>query len=269
MTVKDLLALTPSEADFTIPYGENPSQFGQLRLPEEHGPHPVVIVIHGGCWLSAYDLQHISPLASAITDLGFATWSLEYRRVGDSGGAWPGTFLDIADGVDQVRELAADHDLDLDRVIVIGHSAGGHLALWTAARNNLPKDSPLFRTAPLPIRGVVSLAGVGDLSRLEFQQGCGDAVLKLMGGTQEEVPLRYAHGSPIELLPIHVPQILIQGALDPIISPQGAHAYHDAAQKKGDTCRLILLEDAGHFEVVIPTSSAWNEIRDALLAFMN
>jgi pimeloyl-ACP methyl ester carboxylesterase len=104
---------------------------------------------------------------------------------------------------------------------------------------------------------------------LEFQQGCGDAVLKLMGGTQEEVPLRYAHGSPIELLPIHVPQILIQGALDPIISPQGAHAYHDAAQKKGDTCRLILLEDAGHFEVVIPTSSAWNEIRDALLAFMN
>ena len=268
MTVKDLLALTPTEADLTISYGEDPSQFGQLRLPEGPGPHPVVIVIHGGCWLAAFDLHHIGPLAAAITELGFASWSLEYRRVGDPGGGWPGTFLDIADGVDHVAEMATAHEFDLDRVIVLGHSAGGHLALWAAARSKLPQDSPLYRPDPLPVRGVVSLAGVGDLSRLEYQQGCGDAVLRLMGGTPAEVPLRYSHGSPIELLPFGVPQTLIQGAQDPIIAPQGARAYHAAAQKMGGTIRLVLLEDAGHFEVVIPNSSAWDDVRDAVLTFL-
>ncbi len=268
MTVKDLIALKQTEADFMLPYGEDSSQFGQLRLPEGTGPFPVAVIIHGGCWQAAYGLHHISPLASAITELGFATWSMEYRRIGNPGGGWPGTFLDVADGVDHLRSLAVEHDLDLDRITLIGHSAGGHLALWAAARNKLREDSPLFRTAPLPIQGVVSLAGVGDLSRLEYQQGCGDAVLKLMGGTQEEVPLRYAHGSPIELLPFGVPQILIQGAKDPIISSQGAQAYQEAAQQKGDTCRLVLLEDAGHFELVIPTSSAWDTIEEVLNTFL-
>ena len=268
MTVVDLLALTPPEADFTIPYGEEPSQFGQLRIPEGEKPHPVMIIIHGGCWLSAYDLQHISPLASAITKLGFATWSLEYRRVGDPGGGWPGTFLDVAAGVDHLTELGAVHHLDLERVFVIGHSAGGHLALWTAARHKLPQDSPLFRPDPLPMQGVVSLAGVGDLSRLDYQPGCGDAAQRLMGGTREEVPLRYSHASPIELLPFGVPQILIQGVRDPIIAHQGATAFHSAAQKRGDRCRLVLLENAGHFEVVIPASPAWGDVRDAVLALL-
>jgi len=268
LTVKDLLALTPTAADFTIPYGEDPCQFGQLRLPEKPGPHPVAVVIHGGCWLAAYDLNHISPLASAITGLGLATWSLEYRRVGNKGGGWPGTFLDVADGVDHLTELAAAHDLDLDRVLVIGHSAAGHLALWAAARSRLPDDTPLSRPDPLSIRGAVSLAGVGDLSRMDGQPGCGDAVLKLMGGTREEVPLRYALGSPWELLPLGVPLILLQGRQDPIITPQGARAFHTAAQKRGDRCRLVMLEDAGHFELVIPGSSAWPDVRDALLALL-
>jgi acetyl esterase/lipase len=124
LTVEDLLAVPPTPADYRIAYGDDPNQFGQLRLPKEEDQVPVVIVIHGGCWLSQYDLHHISPLASEITKMGLATWSLEYRRVGNEGGGWPGTFKDIAAGADYLRKLARDFPLDLSRVVTIGHSAG-------------------------------------------------------------------------------------------------------------------------------------------------
>ncbi len=264
LTAQDLLAVSPTEPDFTFFYGKSAFQFGQLRLPQGEGDYPVVIVIHGGCWMAEYDLKHISPLASAITKLGFATWSLEYRRIGNPGGGWPGTFLDIAEGVDYLQALSSDHRLDLDRVLILGHSAGGHLALWAAARAKLPLDSPLYKPSPLSILGVVSLAGIGDLSRLEFQKGCGDSARKLMGGSPEEFPHRYAQASPLELLPFHVPQILIQGARDPIISYRGAEIYQAAARSKGDRCSLVLLEDAGHFELVFPGFSAWTAVRKAL-----
>jgi acetyl esterase/lipase len=264
MTVKDLLAQPASRPDFTIPYNRGPQQFGQLRLPEGEAPYPVVVVVHGGCWLAEYDLQHISPLAARITELGFATWSLEYRRIGDPGGGWPGTFLDIGDGIDVLKNLAGRHKLDLTRIVALGHSAGGHLALWAAARHKLPADSTLYRDDPLPILGVVSLAGVGDLTRLEHQPGCGGSALKLMGGSPRQFPDRYRQGSPRELLPLGVPQILIQGARDPIISPAGAREYHDFAQNQGDSCILIMLPEAGHYEAVIPTSPAWPSVKDAL-----
>jgi acetyl esterase/lipase len=228
----------------------------------------VVVVIHGGCWLAAYDLEHIGPLAGRITELGFATWSLEYRRIGDPGGGWPGTFSDIADGIDHLKQLAERHRLDLNRIITLGHSAGGHLALWAAGRRKLPADSPLHRERPLPLQGVVSLAGIGDLSRLEHQPGCGETVLRLMGGAPDQVPERYRQGSPRELLPLGIRQILIQGDRDPIVTPAGAEAYRDDAIELGDPCRLVVLPDAGHFEAVIPTSPAWPAIEDALRALM-
>ncbi len=269
LTAQDLLAFAPTNPDFTFFYGKSPFQFGQLRLPKGEGPHPVVIVIHGGCWMAEYDLNHISPLASAITKLGYATWSLEYRRIGNPGAGWPGTFLDIAEGVDFLQELSFEHRLDLDRVIVLGHSAGGNLALWTAARTKLPPDSPVYKPFPLSLLGVISLAGIGDLSRLDFQKGCGDSALKLMGGSPEEFPLRFAQASPIELLPFSVPQILIQGVRDPIVSFQGAEVYQAAACSKGDRCSLVLLEDAGHFELVFPGSSAWATLRKILQDFIS
>jgi len=266
MTVKDLLAISPTPADHVIPYGENPLQFGQLRLPAGDRLFPVVIVVHGGCWLSEYDLQHISPLASALTREGFATWSLEYRRVGNEGGGWPETFRDVARGADHLRELAKTFPLDLSRVIATGHSAGGHLALWLASRPKLPESSPLYTADPLRIHGVVSLAGVGDLSRQEYQEICGRVVPRLMGGTPSQVPDRYAHGSPIELLPLHVPQILIQGALDQTVSLASAQAYYEAAQKSGDDTRLIVLQEAGHYEVVMPTTSCYPKVRQTVLS---
>jgi acetyl esterase/lipase len=265
MTVEDLLAIPPTPADHVISYGEDPLQFGQLRLPEGIGPHPVIIVIHGGCWLSRYDLQHISPLAAALTKEGFATWSLEYRRVGNQGGGWPNTFLDVAQGADFLRELAKEYPLDLRRVITLGHSAGGHLALWLAARHKVPNESPLYLDSPLAIKGAVSLAGVGDLGRPEYQVICGGVVQKLMGGSLAEVPERYKHGSPIELLPLNIPQILIQGAGDPTVSLASVQAYHEAARKKGDETMLIVIQKAGHFEVVVPASLSYPEVRKAIL----
>jgi pimeloyl-ACP methyl ester carboxylesterase len=214
LTVKDLLAVPPTPADHVIFYGKDPLQFGELRLPEGNELHPVIVVIHGGCWLAEYDLHHISPLATALTKEGYATWSLEYRRVGNEGGGWPDTFLDVAQGTDYLRELAKTYPMDLNRVITLGHSAGGHLALWLAARHKLPVGSPLYSENPLTIRGVVSLAGVGDLGLPEYQAICGCVVPKLMGGSPSEVPERYAQGSPIELLPLNVRQILVQGAGD-------------------------------------------------------
>jgi acetyl esterase/lipase len=268
MTVKDLLALPPCRADFTIPYGSDPNQLGELRLPSSKGPHPVVIVIHGGCWLAEYDLHHIGPLAGHITKLGYATWSLEYRRVGNPGGGWPGTFTDIADGIDFIKNLASTHDLDLQRVIAIGHSAGGHLALWAAARPELPENSPLYRTDPLSFKGVIALAGVGDLTNLEVQEGCGKAAQSLMGGSPSEFPERYAQASPQHLLPFYVPQILIHGQQDPIIALAASQNFYARARELGDSCRLVVLPEAAHFEPVIPSSPAWKEVRAAIQSLL-
>lgn len=264
LTVKDLLAVPPTPADHRIAYGDDPNQFGQLRLPKEEGQVPVVIVIHGGCWLSQYDLHHISPLASEITKMGLATWSLEYRRIGNEGGGWPGTFQDVAAGTDYLRDLAKKFPLDLERVIAIGHSAGGHLALWLAARSKIPPKGLLHDPDPLPLKGVVSLAGVGDLSLANLQEVCGGVIPKLMGGTPQDVPDRYAQGSPRELLSFGVRQILIQGAKDPVVPTESVRDYCEAAKKSGDQVELVLLEEAGHFELVIPTTFAWQEVRKAI-----
>ena len=268
-TVKDLLALKPTPSDATLSYGNGPQQFGQLRLPGGKGPFPVVIVVHGGCWSAPFDLQHISPLATAITGLGFATWSLEYRRLGDEGGGWPGTFEDVAAGTDFLYTIAENYSIDLDRVIAVGHSAGGHLALWLASRPHLPQGAVLFRTNPLPIRGIISLAGVGDLSLAVETKICGDAVQKLMGGTASEVPKRYAQGSPVQLLPLNVPQILVQGSLDPIVPLESVETYYHSAKEKGDDVSLVKIESAGHFEMIMPQTTAWSEIRKAILDLMN
>ena len=147
----DLLSLPAQAPDARVAYGADPFQFGELRLPPGGGPHPVAVVIHGGFWRAAYSLDHIGHLCEALRAEGVATWSLEYRRIGNSGGGWPGTLEDVAAGVEYLREMGPKHRLDLGRVVVVGHSAGGQLALWVAGRGG--------------VQGVVSLAGVADLRR--------------------------------------------------------------------------------------------------------
>jgi acetyl esterase/lipase len=268
LTVEDILALPVPPADHRIPYGSDPFEFGDLRLPAGEGPHPVAIVIHGGCWRARYTLEHIGNLAAALTRAGIATWSLEYRRVGNAGGGWPGSFEDVGRGADHLRELAQSFPLDLNRVVVVGHSAGGHLALWLAARQRLPTDSPLYRSHPLRLGGVISLAGVADLQRALAEEVCGDAIAQLMGGSPAEVPQRYLQASPAELLPLGVPQRLVDGARDQIVPLRLDRAYEAAARERGDDVRLMVVEEAGHFELIVPGSSAWMAMEGAVRSLL-
>jgi acetyl esterase/lipase len=170
----EILDATPPPADVRLPYGTDPYQFGDLRIPKGEGPFPVVMNIHGGFWRAQYDLQHAGHLCAALTARGFATWNLEYRRVGNQGGGWPGTLDDIARGFLFFSQLGKQYALDHRRNLVIGHSAGGHLALCLAAHE------PAVKLA-------VSLAGVVDLMRAWELHLSNDAVVELLGGTPREV----------------------------------------------------------------------------------
>jgi acetyl esterase/lipase len=265
LTTKDILALPAPPADARIQYGPESLQFGDLRVPRGEGPHPVAIVIHGGCWLSEFNLDHIAPLCAALGDAGVATWSLEYRRIGDPGGGWPVTLQDVARGADSLRTLAELRRLDLGRVVVVGHSAGGQLALWLAGRRRMPRDSVLWTSDPLRLRGVVALAAVTDLQTGADCQVCDDAIDQLLERGSPHWADRVRVASPIELLPLGVPQRLIWGKHDSIVPLSLAHSYAAAARSSGDDVRLDVLERCGHFELIVPASAAWPTVRTAVL----
>ncbi|MBM3766607.1 MAG: alpha/beta hydrolase [Acidobacteria bacterium] len=268
----DLLKLSVPDAT-RIPYGIGALQFGELRVPPGKGPHPVVIIVHGGCWVSklgnlderAVALDLLRPVAADLTAHGFATWNIEYRRVGNDGGGWPGSFQDVAAAADHVRKLARKNRLDLKRVVAIGHSAGGHFALWLAARSKLPKSSELYVKKPLQLKGVVDLDGPGDLkATLPLQRPvCGAPVItQLMGGTPDERPQRYREGSPIEMLPHGVPQEIFAGRMFAAQTP----AYVDAAKRAGETINAAIAPQAGHFVYVDPGSATWPQVVKAIRA---
>ncbi len=259
LTTDDYMAQPPGRPDLRAPYGAHPDQFGELYLPAGAGPHPPVVLIHGGCWRDQYGLAPLGPLCEALRSAGYAVWSLEYRRLG-GGGGWPATFADIAAGADALRRL--DAPLDLGRAVAAGHSAGGHLALWLAARPRLPRTSALWSADPLPIRGVLALAGLADLAAAAGRTLCGTAVPELLGGPPDARPERYAEASPAALLPLGVPHAHLVGANDTIVPPDYLEAFVAAARAAGDAATLTVLPDAGHFEVVAPAPPAW----DALLA---
>jgi acetyl esterase/lipase len=264
MRSADLARLPQPPADHVIAYGPAPQQHAELRLPKGGGPHPVVIVIHGGCWQTPWAQDHVRALAAALTAEGYATWSLEYRRLGDPGGGWPGTLEDVGRGADALRGVAAAHRLDLSRVAALGHSAGGQLALWLAARRRLPKDSALHAVDALPLAGVVSLAGITDLRAGAAGQVCGDAIPSLLDGSADARADRIAQASPIALLPLGVPQRLICGALDTLVPSELSRRYQAAAVRAGDDASVEVVEDAGHFELVDPSSRAWRAVREAV-----
>lgn len=263
MSASEAFELPQPEPDAVIRYGEQPRQFGELRMPDGDGPFGVAVIIHGGCWLSAYDQGYMAALAESVVELGLATWTIGYRRVGEPGGGWPNTFLDAGAAVDFLPELASRYPLDVERVIAIGHSAGGHLALWLAGRDRLPESSPLFSRDPHPIGGVLALAAAADLEYLSEQQTCGNAATLLLEGTPAERPQRYAEGSPMNLLPLDVPRILVNGELD-VTWTVPADRYFGVASAAGDPIERRTMPGAGHFELVVPDSSNWHIVRDAL-----
>lgn len=253
-------------ADHRITYGSGEHQFGELWLPAGPGPHPVVIMIHGGCWLASLPGLELQDLTSGdLRARGMAVWNLEYARIGHDTGGWPDTFRDVASGVDHVRTLADDYGLDLNRVILAGHSAGGHLAVWAAARGQIV-DGPLATDTPLPVAGVVSLAGVLDLEAFaaDGPGRCGepDTVTSLTGPDRGDDG--YADTSPARLLPLGVTQVIISGELDAIIPPVFGTGYANAAVAAGDPVREIILPGAGHFELIDPAAPAWAVIVDEM-----
>ncbi|MBI3666491.1 MAG: alpha/beta hydrolase [Acidobacteria bacterium] len=263
----DITKLPSTPATERIFYGLDPNQYADLRLPTGPGLHPVVVVIHGGCWGELADASMLANFSSTLTEAGVATWNLEYRRVHNKGSGWPGTFQDVARGMDHLREAARRYPLDLKRVVTAGHSSGGHLALWAAARHRLPKSSPLYTADPLPVRGAVSLAGVPDLrSFVDYGKSvCGDRHIRLLGGLPGEVPERYHNASPGELLPLGVPQRLIYGAKDRSVPHDLFLDYEATARRKGDDVEAIVIESSAHFDMLSPQKDTWRTVEKAIL----
>jgi acetyl esterase/lipase len=256
-------------ADHRIQYGRDPSQFGHLWMPESSGHQlvPLVVFFHGGWWKSEYDLNYAGYLCAALKHEGIATWSVEYRRVGATGGGWPMTFQDAAAGADFVSVLAGTYRFDLSRVITMGHSAGAHLAFWVAGRDHVAEDSGLFVPELGPsLRGAIALAGAVDLRLTIDLAGQAlfahdrEEVYRLMGGTPRDVPGRYHAGNPGDLLPLQCPQVLIQGTEDDQIPPELPVRWAEMSRRLGSEATVKMIDGADHFDVVDPSSGAWKTV---------
>jgi acetyl esterase/lipase len=260
---------TPPAADARISYGQDSLMFGDLRLPRGEGPHPVVIVIHGGCWRAENDLNHISHLSEALRGIGVATWTLEYRRVGNPGGGWPGTFRDIIAGANHLLGLGEQYRLDLDRVTLLGHSAGGHLALWLAAHRNQQNARLEFPRLRVPIESVISLAGITDLRTFgEGSAYCNASVAPFLGGAADELAQRYADSSPAQMNALGIPALLLHGETDPYVPLSQAESFRTHARSQGDAVRIVVVSGAGHFDVIAPFSRFWPEVKRLIETFM-
>jgi len=247
--ILDQAASAPAPSDRVF-YGSEPTQFGALWLPEWTDPDPrapgtllpVVMLIHGGCWLNTYDVDHVAPLANALQREGLVVWAPEYRRLGDPGGGNPGTFQDVLASWRALESLAARFGLDMDRVLLMGHSAGGHLALWLAQEPNVT------------VRGVLSLAGITDLLAYRAPTGCGASVDPLLGGSPDEVPDAFQRLAPVHRTPLGptVPVVLVTAEQDGIVPEAQAQGY-----VARDAHARILSVPGGHFDLIAPWTPAW------------
>jgi acetyl esterase/lipase len=253
---EDILTKKPPEADVRIPYGQDPNQFVDLRSPAGKGPHPVVFFIHGGYWRAKYDLTYAGHLCSALAKVGIATWNVEYRRVGNPGGGWPGTFEDVRTAYrllrghnHQEQKDKAAGKFDLRRVCVMGHSAGGQLALCLAAFEKT-------------VTSVISLAGVLDLHRAWELHLSNDAASEFLGGSPEQVPEHYREASPAERSIPQATQKIVHGTADTAVPYEIGKGYVDTKKKAGEKVELVTLDKIGHFEIVDPGSAVWKKIQD-------
>ncbi|MBL0124108.1 MAG: alpha/beta hydrolase [Betaproteobacteria bacterium] len=265
--ILDRPGLVTTRPDHRIAYGKDALQSGELWLPSAapKGPLPVVVLIHGGCWLAELPgPELVAFLADDLRNHGVAVWSLTYRRVGHNGGGYPGSFNDIANGVAHLRELAGKFNLDLSRAVVTGHSAGGHLALWVAAQNRIPAGSLLKREQTVNFKAIVGIAAIPDLAHFARAgaHACGDTTIaqlvdtagRALPGGAASAPFRDT--SPSEMLPLGAKQILIHGVFDGIVPPAIGLRYQMQAKGKGESIELVTLDNAGHFELIAPWTAA-------------
>ncbi len=249
----------------TFSYGPHRSQRADLHLPPGPGPYPLIVLIHGGSWRARYGRIVMRGLATDLVRRGWAVWNIEYRRVGGGGGGWPVTFADVAAAIDHLAELPTP--LALDAVTIIGHSAGGHLALWAAGRDKLPEGAPGFiaGAAAVAVTRVVTQAGVCDLAGA-YARWRGGAVRALMGGSPEELPARYGAGDPMCLLPLSMPALLVHGQRDETVSIELARNYERAARAAGGEVELVEISgEAGrHRAHIDPRGPAWAAVTSRL-----
>jgi len=266
MTWPDLTDRPRPSPQCSIVYGDDPYQCVDLWLPDNGGPLPTIVMVHGGCWTTSIaDRTLMNWVAEDLRRDGYAVWNIDYRGVDRPGGGYPGTFLDAAAATDAIRDYAPKYGLDLRRIVAVGHSAGAHLALWLAARHRLPESSPLRTARPLPIAHVISLGGLPDLELTAARpdNGCGvDVVRQLVGPASPERPDVYADTSVPRLFPLGVPHDLVNGREDAVVPFRLATDY---VEKAVGEATLHVVRDTGHVELIAPDSAAWAETK-ALIA---
>ena len=251
-------------------YGEDPSQWGELFLPDVAAPKGVVVVIHGGYWRSQYGAELGEPLAKDLAAHGMAAWNLEYRRAGNGGG-WPNTFADVLAGIDKLGELADEHGLGLDRVVALGHSAGGHLAVWAAGRRRLAglgapdADRQLTRRGDddgaVQLTGVVSQSGVLNLAAAERLNLSNGAVSNFLGGSSEKYPKRHKFADPMSAVPLGVPVYAVHGTEDDTVPVSQSETYAGAAKAAGAPVQLLKVP-GDHFALIDPKAPAYRKCRE-------
>lgn len=254
---EDILSRQQPPTDLRLTYGSDPNQFIDLRLPTAKSkPYPLAINIHGGFWRAKYNLDHAGHLCAALTAKGLATANLEYRRVGNDGGAWPGTFEDVRYAYQFLIQNAQKHNFDTQRVVVMGHSAGGQLALCLAAHEP-------------HVTAVISLAGVVDLQRTYQLHLSHDAVVEFLRGTPAEVPDHYREADPMQLSIVKASQWLIHGTSDDDVPPAFSRDYVNYKGKrtgeKKEDARLLEIAGAHHLDLIDPRSNAWQKVEKTVL----
>jgi acetyl esterase/lipase len=245
----------PAASATRIPYGADPNQFGELRVPSTPGPFPVLMHIHGGFWRAEYDLALANPVCAAFDSRGVATWNLEYRRIGNPGGGWPGTFQDIRTGYRFLSQIASKYKLDSSRLLVMGHSAGGELALCLAAHEPT-------------LKRVISLSGVVDMEQAwELHLG-NNAVGEFLGGTPKEVSEHYREADPMQLS-IKATQWLIHGASDDVVPSSLSRNYAEQKRNRGEDVHYLEIASAGHSDLIDPHSAAWPKIESTVMHLLS
>jgi acetyl esterase/lipase len=240
-------------------YGDGEDRWADLRVPHGTPPVPVAVLLHGGFWRLPWAADLMHALTGDLHRSGWATLNVEYRRVGARGGGWPATFVDVAAAIDLLADVAPSAGLDLGTVVAIGHSAGGHLALWLAARRTLPPGAPGARPMVLPT-AVVALAAVSNLVDAAAGELGGGAAAELLGGPPAAVPGRYAATSPRERLPLRVPQLVVHGTRDDTVPVSMSEEYAAAAAAAGDDVELVTVAGGDHAELIDPTSRGWASV---------
>ena len=263
MTLDQYLALNGPQPTAQIAYGPAPSQYAQLFRPAGNGPFPVVVLVHGGCWTVQFGgIRQMRNVANALSSQGIAVWNVEYRRVDEEGGGYPGTHQDMHAALDSLQHHASQYQLDTSRIVAMGHSAGGQLVQWIAGRAKLPKTSPLYQEKFLPINNIISLGGLADLRHEEklIKSSCDRDIPQLAGSASTDRPDIYSDTNAADLIPNGTRTVLITGELDTISPPRVAHDYAAKAVKAGDHAEVLILPGASHYDEIAATSPAWKMV---------